>query len=128
MQLLSDITKQLAELCVADDCSFIAERTNQITVHVETLSDSTEARRQMLDTRLQSWQVFPVEEAKSVQQFLDVIALEIDNEGEEEEEEELTGEELLEKLKRLEVSVGLSTCTISIVITFLIHITALMLW
>ncbi|XP_019856696.1 PREDICTED: dystonin-like [Amphimedon queenslandica] len=102
VQVLSDITRQLSELCVADDCSFITERTNQITVHVETLGDSTEARRQMLDTRLQSWQVFPVEEAKTVQEFLDVIAQEIDDEGEEEEEEELTGEELLEKLKRLE--------------------------
>ena len=107
--------KQLSELCVPDDCSFITERTNQITVHVETLSDSTEARRQMLDTRLQSWQVFPVEEAKSVQEFLDIIAVEIDNEGEEEEEEELTGEELMAKLRRLEVSVGTqhySTCNI----------------
>lgn len=101
--MLSNITRQLTELCVPDDCSFITERTNQITVHVETLSDSTEARREMLDTRLQSWQVFPVEEAKSVQEFLDTIAMEIEDEEGEEEEEELTGEELMEKLKRLEV-------------------------
>lgn len=99
--------RQLSQLCVTDDCTFISERTNQITVHVDTLSDSTEARRQMLDTRLQSWQVFPVEEAKNVQELLDAIAQEIEEEEEgenEEEEEELTGEQLLEKLKRLEVS------------------------
>lgn len=102
VQLLGDIMKQLSQFCLPDDQTFISERTNQITAHVETLSDSTKARRDLLDNRLQSWQAFPNEEAKGVQDFLDTVAMEIGAE-EEEEEEELSGEELLQKLKQLEV-------------------------
>ena len=94
--------KQLSQLCLPDDHTFISEHTNQITAHVETLSDSTKARCNLLDNRLQSWQAFPNQEAKNVQEFLDNVAKEIGVEDEE-EEEELSGEELLEKLKQLEV-------------------------
>ena len=100
VQNLSGLVKKLAQLCLPDDNTFISEQTNQITNHVDTLSDSTEAHRELLDTRLQSWQVFPVEEAKDVKDFLDNVAMTI---VEDENEEELSGEDLMEKLRQLEV-------------------------
>ena len=102
VQNLSALMKKLAQLCLPDDNTFISEQTNQITAHVDTLSDSTEARRELLDTRLQSWQVFPVEEAKDVQDFLDDVAMAI---VEDENEEELSAEDLMEKLRQLEVCI-----------------------
>ena len=102
---MHDVMKALSSLCVADDQDFISDHTNTIAARVETLKETTESRKELLETRLESWKVFPVEEAIQVQQFLDNLALEV---TEEEDEEECSGEELLEKLKRLEVS----ACTV----------------
>jgi hypothetical protein len=96
--------KQLSQFCLPDDYAFISEQTNQVTAHIDTLGDSTESRMTLLGERLQSWQAFPNQEAKNVQDFLDAIANEINDDEEEEEgeDEELTGEELMKKLEYLE--------------------------
>ena len=46
--------------------------------------------------------MFPVEEAQAVQEFLDVVS----NAMEEDLEEELSSEQLMEKIEQLEVCVG----------------------
>ena len=57
----------------------------------------------MLEQRMQSWRVFPVEEAKLVQSFLAHASEAVE---EEEGEEDMTAEELLLKLEKLEVGWG----------------------
>ena len=71
----------------------------QVTERVQTLSKDTEERRELLETRVKSWEVFPVEEAREVKNFVETLessmTMELD--------ENCSAEELLEQLKHLEV-------------------------
>ena len=55
-------------------------------------------RTDTLKQHLKSWEVFPVEEARVVQEFLEQVQEEVEEEG-----EEMSASELLQKLERLEV-------------------------
>ena len=75
----------------APDYSFQLERT--------CLRRCKEERRELLETRVKSWEVFPVEEAREVKNFVETLessmTMELD--------ENCSAEELLEQLKHLEV-------------------------
>ena len=60
----AELTKKLAMFCIPGDQEFVTESTNMISSHTEMLTRETEAKRDELQTRLESWKVFPVEEAK----------------------------------------------------------------
>ena len=45
----------------------------QVTERVQTLSKDTEERRELLETRVKSWEVFPVEEAREVKNFVETL-------------------------------------------------------
>ena len=71
----------------------------KVTERVQTLSKDTEERRELLETRVKSWEVFPVQEAKEVKSFVQ----ELENTMNMELDENCSAEELLEQLQRLEV-------------------------
>ena len=60
----AELTKKLAVFCIPGDQEFVTECTTLISSHTETLAKETEEKREQLETRLESWKVFPVEEAK----------------------------------------------------------------
>lgn len=73
--------------------------STQVSERVQTLSKDTEERRELLETRLKSWEVFPVEKAREVKSFVETMErsmnLELD--------ENCSTEELMEQLRHLEV-------------------------
>ena len=98
---MNELVKELSDLCVAGDQDFISDHANTITAHVEILKDDTANRKDLLETRMESWKAFPVKEAVEVQEFLDAVGKEVEDDF---DMEGCTGDELLERLKRLEVS------------------------
>ena len=64
MNSFAELTEKLAVFCIPGDQEFVTESTTAISSHTETLAKETEAKREALETRLESWKVFPVKEAK----------------------------------------------------------------
>ena len=60
----AELTKKLTVFCNPGDQEFVTECTSSISSHTETLAKETEEKREQLETRLESWKVFPVEEAR----------------------------------------------------------------
>ena len=101
VQVLNELMTQLSDLCVEGDKDFITDHTNSLSAHIDDLKEGTEGRKDLLETRMESWKAFPVQAAVDVQEFLEAVSKEV---GEEEEDfDDCSTAELMEKLERLEV-------------------------
>ncbi len=106
VEILNDLMKELSSLCVSGDQDFMADHTNAITDTVELLKENTINQKDLLESRMESWKVFPVEAAVEVQDFLDAVSKEVE---EDEDFDECSADELLLKLERLEVNTNKCT-------------------
>ena len=115
--------KELSLLCVSGDQDFLTDQGNSITGNVEVLEENTENQKSLLESRMESWKVFPVEAAVDVQEFLEAVSKEVE---EEDDFDECSGEELMLKLERLEVSSinsnDIQTCTCTSTCTFIQYV------
>ncbi len=101
VQVLNELMTQLSDLCVEGDRDFITDHTNSLTAHVDDLKEGTEGRKDLLETRMESWKAYPIQAAADVQEFLEAVSREV---GEEEDDfDDCSTAELIERLERLEV-------------------------
>ena len=92
--------KELSTLCEAGDQEFVVDHTSSLTAHTERLKEETGNRKDLLESRMESWRVFPVEAAAEVQDFLEKVSQEIEDED---DFDNCSADELMKKLERLEV-------------------------
>lgn len=108
VQLLNELMSEISGLCEEGDKDFIFDHTNSITEHANELKETTESHKDLLESRMESWRLFPVEAAVEVQEFIEAVSKEVDLEDDDFDEGD--AEELLLKLKRLEVCVKHVAC------------------
>lgn len=80
-------------------CVLFVCLSTQVSERVQTLSKDTEERRDLLETRLKSWEVFPVEKAREVKSFVETMERSVNLEL----DEDCSAEELMDQLRHLEV-------------------------
>ena len=106
MKELSSLVKELSNLCVLGDQEFISDFSNTIHEETDSLWNAADSHAKKMERRLESWRIFPVQEAKEVQEFLSVATNELQDENI--IFDDCDSEKLEEMLQRLEVSIRFS--------------------
>ena len=103
MDQLSGLVKELSSLCVLGDQEFIFSFSSTIHEETDSLWSAAESHAKKMERRLESWKVFPVQDAKEVQEFLSAATDELQDENI--FDDDCDSEKLEEMLQRLEVSI-----------------------
>lgn len=99
---LGALVKQLHDLCVSSDQEYISQFSSTISGQTQSLFDAAEFHSIKLERRLESWSIFPVKEAKVVQEFISEATDELQDDI---QFDKCDTEELEDVLQRLEVMI-----------------------